>query len=89
MMLTWADLPGVYAQPDTGLLRTFDHVQAAWTDASQAALRLTNTTAFPARVRLMIETSTTARAHILPANFAATLPFALVPAGDHIVIALP
>ncbi len=74
MMLTWCDLPGVYAQPDTGLIRCFDHVQAEWSDASRTALVIKNPTAFPARVRIQIETTTGARACVLPPNYAAGLP---------------
>lgn len=89
LMLTWCDLPGVYAQPDTGLICVFDHVQAAWTDGSRRSLRLANSTAFPARVRLLVETSAQARTHSLPPNFAATLPQVAVPAGGEAVYVLP
>ncbi|MGF1656401.1 MAG: hypothetical protein ACFCU3_05410 [Verrucomicrobiales bacterium] len=79
MILTWCDLPGVYAQPDTGLIRCLDHVRASWTNASRTALRLENPTAFPARVRIQVETSVDACAQILPVNFAATLPQVTIP----------
>ena len=80
-MLTWCDLPGVYAQPDTGLVRSLDHVRVAWTDASRQTLRLTNPTPFPARVRVMVETAEVAREQALAINFAATLPLVDVAAG--------
>jgi len=89
LMLTWCDLPGVYAQPDTGLVCAFDHVQAAWTDDSRRRLRLVNPTAFPARVRLLVETAAQARTDSLPPNFAATLPQVAVPAGGDAVFILP
>lgn len=89
LMLTWCDLPGVYAQPDTGLICAFDHVQATWTDNSRRSLRLANLTAFPARVRLLAETAAQARTSSLPPNFAATLPQVAVPAGGEAVFVLP
>lgn len=80
MMLTWADLPGVYAQPDTGIIRCLDHVRAGWADDTRTALRLENPTNFPAKVRVMIETSTAAAKRVLPPNFATSLPVVEVPA---------
>ena len=80
MMLTWADLPGVYAQPDTGLICCLDHVRAEWADDARTALRLENPTNFPAKVRVMIETSTAGAKHVLPPNFATSLPVVEVPA---------
>ena len=88
MMLTWNDLPGVYAQPDTGLIRALDHVRAEWADPGHQGLRLINSTKFPARVRLMAETADQARNHRLPANFAAGLPLVSVPAGGTTVFHL-
>ncbi|HAT11287.1 MAG TPA: hypothetical protein DCS97_12015, partial [Planctomycetes bacterium] len=44
MMLTWCELPGIYAQPDTGLIRCLDHVRAEWSDASRRTLRVANPT---------------------------------------------
>lgn len=89
LMLTWCDLPGVYAQPDTGLLGVLDHVQAAWTDDSRRRLRLVNPTTFPARVRVLVETADLARTRSLPPNFAASLPQVAVPPGGDIEYALP
>jgi hypothetical protein len=84
MMLTWNDLPGVYAQPDTGLLCALDHVCAKWGDTSHQTLCLTNPTKFPARVRVMVETAAEARTCRLPANFAANLPLVAIPAGGEV-----
>lgn len=88
-MLTWCDLPGIYAQPDTGLICAFDHVSAAWADDSRRRLRLVNSTRFPARVRLLVETAAQARTFSLPPNFAATLPQVVVPAGGDAEFVLP
>jgi hypothetical protein len=87
-MLTWCDLPGVYAQPDTGLVRALDHVQATWTDGSRRMLRLSNPTPFPARVRVMVETEVEARERVLEINFAASLPQVVIEAGSRIEYAV-
>lgn len=81
MMLTWCDLPGVYAQPDTGLIRCLDHVQAEWADGGRTRLRIVNPTKFPARVRVQVETAEAARSVVLAQNYAAALPVVAVPAG--------
>ncbi len=71
MMLTWCDLPGVYAQPDSGLIRCLDHVEAGWDAAGK--LWIHNPTGYPARVRVMIEEERD-MSRALPVNMAATLP---------------
>ncbi|MCH8511049.1 MAG: hypothetical protein LAT83_05295 [Kiritimatiellae bacterium] len=81
MLLTAAGLPGIYARPDTGLIRCLDHVQAEWTDNTRSTLRITNPTPFPARVRVMVEPGAAA-AKPLPLNFAATLPLLHIPPGE-------
>ena len=80
LMLTWCDLPGIYAQPETGLLRALDHVQAEWADAARSAIRIKNPTAFPARVRVLVENLANA-SRPLPPNFALALPIVEVAAG--------
>jgi hypothetical protein len=85
MMLTWCDLPGVYAQPDTGLVRCLDHVRAEWANAERTALRIVNPTAFPARVRVQVESAALARREVLAPNYAAKLPMVEIAAGDTVV----
>lgn len=85
MMLTWCDLPGVYAQPDTGLVRCLDHVRAEWGDKDRTTLRITNPTAFPAKVRVQWETSEAAQRERLPLNYAAKLPVVEIAAGETMV----
>ena len=87
MMLTWCDLPGVYAQPDTGLIRRLDHVRADWSVGKRTALRLTNSTPFPARVRVMTETRADSVLPLGP-NFALSLPVVEIPAGGQTVFPL-
>ena len=73
-MLTYTDIPGVYLQPDTGLVQVFDHVDAVFEPAgSGGTLRLTNPTAFPARVKLLVESSADAR-RPLGENYLADAP---------------
>lgn len=83
MLLTATSLPGIYAQPDTGLLRCLDHVHAEWTDAARTVLRIKNPTAFPARVRVLIEKKA-ATAQPLAQHFAHSLPVVEIPAGSQV-----
>lgn len=63
LLLTIAELPGVYAQPDTRRVWSLDHVDARW---ESAGLLLTNPTPFPAEVRVCMETSDAARSTPAP-----------------------
>lgn len=81
MMLVCADLPGVYAEPDTGRILDIDHIEAEWADAGRTRLHLHNPTAFPACVRVLVEDAT-ARARPLSTNAAAIWPTVDVPAGS-------
>ncbi|MCC5843449.1 MAG: hypothetical protein JJU05_04280 [Verrucomicrobia bacterium] len=56
LALTCAELPGVYARPDTGDIWCLDAVEADWMEDARRALRIHNPTPFPARVRILIET---------------------------------
>jgi hypothetical protein len=62
LLLAAVELPGVYFQPDTGLLRVFDHIEAAVVrnDSSGCVLELFNPTGHPARVTVFSEPSTRA-----------------------------
>ena len=74
LLLTAVELPSVYAQPDTGLLVSLDHVDAAWTSSDHTAIRIGNPTQFPARVRLFAETQANASAHVFGPAAAGALP---------------
>ena len=52
MMLTWLDIPGVYAVPSRGIVCASDHVNA-WLDGGE--LFIQNTTDFDACVKVLIE----------------------------------
>jgi alpha-L-fucosidase len=88
LLLTAAELPGIYAQPDTRLLCVFDHIEACWTEAGgAAALECRNPTAFDATVRVFAESSAGART-ILGQAAAVRWPVLDVPAGATRVLAL-
>jgi hypothetical protein len=86
MMLTCTDLPGIYIQPDTGLIRCLDHVEACWESAARQILVVKNPTRFPATVRLFVEDSGQTFQQ-LPVNFAEHLPGIAIPKGG--VVRLP
>jgi hypothetical protein len=56
-LLTAVEVPGLYVQPDTGFLFTFDHVIARIKDktARRLVVAVENPTAFEASVRVMVE----------------------------------
>jgi hypothetical protein len=59
MLLTAVEIPGIYFQPDSGLLAVFDHVRVrvAADTCDQAVLECENPTTFTARVRVFVETA--------------------------------
>jgi len=81
-MLTTVELPGIYMQPDTGLLCVFDHVEARITGHTSTALTLEvhNPTAFDADVRIFAENSGDAR-NLLGQAAAVRWPVFALPAG--------
>jgi len=83
LMLTTVELPGVYVQPDTGLVCAFDHIDARLVDrgGGQMVLECHNPTRFDARVRVFIEPSSAA-ATILGQAAALRWPVLDIPAGQ-------
>jgi hypothetical protein len=59
LTLTTTQIPGLYVQPDKGLVCAFDHIDARVLSHSgnRVTVRLTNPTKFPARVRTWVESS--------------------------------
>ncbi len=51
-MLTWTEIPGVYVNPDRGVVCVSDHV-SAWLNGNELVIE--NPTMYPARVKVMIE----------------------------------
>lgn len=59
-MMTYAEIPGLYVQTDTGLVCAIDHIDAEIREADSGNLvvRVTNPTRFPAEVKVFVEKST-------------------------------
>ncbi|MFF2503641.1 hypothetical protein ACFVTY_09760 [Streptomyces sp. NPDC058067] len=81
------ELPGIYVRPGEGILIPFDHVEAEQvSDSRQASVvRLTNNTAYAARVSVLVET---ARQSARPLGYTAFLdwPQVEVPAGGAVTV---
>lgn len=58
-MLTFAEVPGLYIQPDTGFICAFDHIDAevAGYTEDQIEVRISNPTEFKAEVKIFVENS--------------------------------
>jgi len=78
LLLTAAELPGIYAQADTGVAESFDVVTAR---RCGDELDLHNPTAQVAQVRIAVETAAQAARGQLAAGWVAKLPLVTVPAG--------
>ncbi len=87
MMLTTVELPGLYAQVDTGMLCVIDHVDARITarDDDAMTVAVANPTRFDARVRVFAETSTAATT-ILGQAAAVRWPVITISAGETRVV---
>jgi hypothetical protein len=86
LMLTVAEVPGVYLRADTGRLEIFDHVTGSW-DAATKTLTLGNPTAFPAKVQVLVENAATAAAP-LPLEILSRCRVVEVPAGGSVSVAV-
>ena len=82
LMLTTVELPGIYVQPERGLLCVFDHlnVQLVEQQADRAVLQCHNPTTFDADVRVFAEAGAQA-AKILGQAAALGWPVVSIPAG--------
>jgi len=58
LMLTAAEIPGIYVRPDDGTLIVFDQIEAEIieSDATGLTARLHNPTPAAARIRILVET---------------------------------
>ncbi|HRK21063.1 MAG TPA: hypothetical protein PLX06_04615, partial [Fimbriimonadaceae bacterium] len=58
-MLTWAEAPGLYVQPDTGLVCAIDHIDvvSSLREVGKLVVELRNPTKFEARIRVFSERS--------------------------------
>ncbi len=84
LMLTWIEVPGLYVQPDCGLVQVLDHVSLEATHREEdgsLTVTLRNSTSFPARLRVLAETTEQARVP-LGVNAALRWPLVEIPAGQ-------
>ncbi|MCX7004527.1 MAG: hypothetical protein NTV22_14820, partial [bacterium] len=90
LMLTIVELPGVYVQPDTGLVCAFDHVNARLAPAATIApaVIIDNPTSFDAEVSLLVETAADAARRPLGQNGLCDCRRVHVPAGGAATVAL-
>ena len=53
------EIPGLYVQMDTGLICAIDHIEASVVENTplHLAVKVTNPTAFPAKVKVLAENS--------------------------------
>jgi hypothetical protein len=89
-LLAYTEVPGVYAQPATGFVYAFDHVEARLKErlAGRLIVALHNPTPVEATVRLFSEPAADA-AEPLRAGAILAAPTAVVPPGATIEVAMP
>ena len=89
-LLTYTELPGVYAQTDAGFVFAFDHVEARVKErlGGRLVVALRNPTAIEATVRLYAESADDA-ALPLRADAILDAPTAVVPPGSTVEVAMP
>jgi hypothetical protein len=89
-LLTYTEVPGLYAQIDRGLVFAFDHVEARLKErlGGKLVVSLQNPTRAEAVVRLYAESSTEAAAPLPPGAIAAA-PTVVVPAGATVDALVP
>ncbi len=86
-MLTYAEVPGIYVQPDTGFLWVADHVECSLQqEEGVITLQIENNTTFPAVVKLFSEMSTSA---VLPLGQCASITWQRLELGAGEVRRLP
>jgi hypothetical protein len=78
LLLTAAELPGVYAQRDAGITESFDVVTARWCGDE---LELHNPNSQAAQVRIAVETAAAVSRANLEVGWVAKLPLIMVPSG--------
>ena len=89
-LLAYTEIPGIYAQPDTGFLFVFDHLDARVKERlpGRLVLSLRNPTPSDAIVRLYAESAAAAALPLEP-DAVLEAPTAIVPAGATLEVAVP
>jgi hypothetical protein len=85
LMLSWIEVPGLYVQPDIGLVCAMDNVDAIVKENTQDRLivSLTNPTRFDASINLLAENSTET-SHVLGQNYLWKCRRLAAPAGSSV-----
>lgn len=68
MLLTAAELPGIYVRKKDGFICVLDNLEAEWVDAEKSCLRIHNKTKFDAECRLHVEGERKSRIFAIPAG---------------------
>jgi hypothetical protein len=89
-LLTYTELPSVYAQTDVGFVFAFDHLEARVKErfAGRLVVALRNPTATEATVRLYAETAADAWLPLQPDAILGA-PTAVLPPGGTLELAMP
>ena len=87
LLLTALELPTVYFQTDTRLLAVLDHleVRSVHHSSGRWTLEITNTTPYPATVRVLAETADEARRPLAPGAISRLKPFDIQPGETRVV----
>jgi hypothetical protein len=88
LMLTVAELPGVYARTDSEGIWSLDHLEVEWEDQNRSMLKIHNPTAFDAETTVLIEKSESSCSP-LAIGFACALPRVVIPAGESVCFCNP
>jgi len=89
-LLSYTEIPSVYAQTDAGFVFAFDHVEARVKErlAGRLVVMLKNPTATEARLRLLAESATDAALPLAP-GAVLEAPLTVVPPGATVEVAMP
>jgi len=89
-LLSYTEIPSVYAQTDAGFVFAFDHVDARVKErlAGRLVVTLKNPTATEARLRLLAESATDAARPLAP-GAVLDAPVTVVPPGATVEVAMP
>jgi P pilus assembly chaperone PapD len=62
VLLAWVEVPGLYIQPDTGLVYPIDHIEARGTkENGKFVVEVKNPTSYQAKVKVLSESSEDAK----------------------------
>jgi hypothetical protein len=80
VLLAWVEVPGLYVQPDTGLVYPIDHIEArGWKENGKFVVEVRNPTEYQARIKVLSESSTDCKKPIGFLRVPAVEPLTLAP----------